>query len=192
MNEYNFVGIKAMKDHSVLVSYLLKIYTYNFAFLLPLFLVLGIFRLNLSIFMSVLLTALTSSLSTIVINFVTDKLGNISKILYGGGRNTISKRDQLQGTLKAVKVMKMNKEFTKALDSVNNILEQDPEFYDAMLLKAQILIEGFDQPTDAKTYLRTIMMNTDKTESLYTWASSLHREKCHDVSKSLRFPPERV
>ncbi len=157
----------------------LKIYGYCFIFLFPVFLVLGLGLLGWRFSTCLIMACITCAGATVVVNIATDKLGDISKVLYGGGRQSITKREQLAGTLKVVKVIKMNKSFQEALDAVDEILEQDSEFYEAMLVKAQILIEGFNEPESAKPYLRSIMMNTSKTESLYTWASSLYRENFH-------------
>ncbi len=95
---------------------------------------------------------------------------------FGQRKPLVSLREQLSGSLKAVKVAKMNKDFKKALELVNQILEQDPEFYEAMLVKAQILNEGFNNPENAKRYLAIILENTDEKESVHSWASSFNQE----------------
>jgi hypothetical protein len=60
---------------------------------------------------------------------------------------------------------------------VNRILEIDPDFSGALFLKAQILWEGFENPTAAKGYLeKVIEMKQDKNETIHRWASNLYDE----------------
>ena len=75
---------------------------------------------------------------------------NVASLIYGGGHRTWNEREQLDGDLNTAKYYKMKKEFDQALKSVNRILEIDPDLSEALFLKAQILWEGFENPTVAK------------------------------------------
>ena len=94
--------------------------------------------------------------------FLTDKISDTTKILFDATKANISISEQMHGTLKAVKVAKMNKEYSKALEIVNFILQKDPEFHEAMFVKVQILYEGFNNIDGAKKYLKNVIDNGEK------------------------------
>lgn len=117
------------------------------------------------------------AVGAVIVLFFADKFGgDFSKLIYGGRHTNIPLREQLESELKAVKVAKMNKEFKAAIDMVNSILDKDPEFYEAMFVKAQILDEGFDKTASAIKYAQKVVENTQEGETLNTWAASLYKE----------------
>jgi tetratricopeptide (TPR) repeat protein len=72
---------------------------------------------------------------------------------------------------------KMQNEFDQALGTVNAVLEQDPEFPDALFLKAQILGDGFGNSAAAKRYLKKVMKAVpNKDETIHRWASTYYDE----------------
>ena len=110
--------------------------------------------------------------SVITVKF-SEKIGRGVHILYGGGKASYTTREQLQGTLKAVKVAKMNNNYKLALSKVNNVLDQDPDNPEAHFYKAQILHEEFSNPDGAKKHLRFALSHSKPGETIHTWASSL-------------------
>ena len=117
-----------------------------------------------------------SLFATIIIMFVAEKFSNVAKILYGGRRSIISTREQLQSVLGTAKIAKMNKDYSRAIEIVNNILLKDPDFYEAMLVKAQILREGFNNNNSAKKYLKKVIAHTHSDESIHVWSSTLYEQ----------------
>ena len=126
----------------------------------------------------VAITFILSLVITPVVMFVLNKFsGGTSSLIYGGGHGTWSKREQLEGDLNTVKYYKMRKEYDQALKTVNNILNKDPEFSEALLIKAQILWEGFENSATAKANLKKITgIKIDKDEPIHRWASNLYDE----------------
>jgi hypothetical protein len=110
--------------------------------------------------------------------FALDKFsGGTSSLIYGGGHGTWSDREQLEGDLNTVKYYKVNKKYDQALKTVNNILKRDPEFTEAIFIKAQILWDGFENSAAAKANLKKITeIKIDKDESIHRWASNLYDE----------------
>ena len=86
-------------------------------------------------------------------------------------------RDQLAGTMSIARNHKMNKRFDQALLSVEEVIAKDPDYCEALLLKAQILWEGFEDDTEAKVCLEKIM-DAEKAydNTIYRGASSLYEE----------------
>jgi hypothetical protein len=71
----------------------------------------------------------------------------------------------------------VNKKYDQALKTVNNILKRDPEFTEALFIKAQILWDGFENSAAAKANLKKITeIKIDKDESIHRWASNLYDE----------------
>jgi len=130
------------------------------------------FCLVLGIKAGLVADAIISLVLTVIAVLFLDRISSIPGALFGNRQPIISLREQMQGTLKAVKVVKMNKDYKKALDMVNGIIEKDSGFYEARLVKAQILCEGYANIDGAKKYLNTILENTDESASVHSWALS--------------------
>ena len=85
-------------------------------------------------------------------------------------------REQLSGQLEIAKNMKRQQKYDQALRAVNKILFQDPNFSEALYLKAQILWEGFKNAEAAKRSLSLLTKSIPKTEKLHCWAKSYLKE----------------
>ena len=79
--------------------------------------------------------------------------------------------ERFTGELDKIRFHKREGDFDKALSLVNNILEKEQEFPEALYLKAQILWEGFGNRSAAVSYLEKTMHLAGEGEPLYRWAS---------------------
>ena len=77
--------------------------------------------------------------------------------LYGLNRKTIGLRDRLAGDLNVVRYHKLCNRFDDALMALEKVLTEDPDFHEALFLKAQILWEGFDDREGARNSLMKII-----------------------------------
>ena len=147
--------------------------------------VLGIFMTGIK---GIVISFVVSIVITPVVMFVLDKFsGGTSSLIYGGGPGTWDEREQLEGDVNTVKYYKMRKEYDQALKTVNNILNKDPEFSEALLIKAQILWEGFKNSAAAKGNLKKIIeLKKDKEEPFYRWALNLYDELTEIEMQDLR------
>jgi len=115
--------------------------------------------------------------ATILVMVITGFVSGSAGMLYSGGRARVTLREQLAGDLTAARVCKTEKRFDDALAGVENILAKDPEFPEALLLKAQILWEGFaDGPSARSTVMKVLHLETDQTAPVYRWAGELYKE----------------
>jgi hypothetical protein len=105
-------------------------------------------------------------------------LGGLSaNLLYGTGRHGWSLRDQLEGDLSRLRVHKMNGRLEQALATAEDILDRDPHHPEALILKAQILKEGYGDLKTAKACLKSVLMSgTEQDSAARRWADSLYRE----------------
>ena len=61
--------------------------------------------------------------------------------------------------------------------TLETILSRDPDFPDALLLKAQILWERFaDGPEARNCAMKVLHVETDKASPVYRWAGELYTE----------------
>ena len=114
----------------------------------------------------------------VLVELLTGTIGaGSSNLLYGTGRSVRNPREQFAGTLNQVRYHKMCKDYQKALITVEDILTMDPGFSEALLLKAQIIWEGFGDAVGAKQCLKEILkVEPDKKSPFHRWALSLHKE----------------
>ena len=95
-----------------------------------------------------------------------------------------SSREQLEGDMNQARHFKRNEKYAKALNTVNRIIRLDPDFPDALFLKAQILWEGFQNHNAAKSNLRKIFdIIKDENETIYQWALSLSKQIDQELEK---------
>lgn len=128
--------------------------------------------------LGVLAAALLSVIVGSVTAIISDKAGgSASGFLYASGRSTFSPRERLEGDLQQVRHHKMNGNFSEALKLINSVLSHDADFPDALLLKAQVLWEGYKDSAGAKECLEELIkVVPDKNESLHRWAVHLLSE----------------
>lgn len=94
-------------------------------------------------------------------------------------------REQLEGDLNQANYYKRKEDFQKALKTVNRIIEMDPNYPEALYLKAQILWEGFENHGGAQSYLKKIIeAANDKDTTIRRWAISLSEEIDNIIKKT--------
>jgi tetratricopeptide (TPR) repeat protein len=114
---------------------------------------------------------------SIIYAYTVERLGSgIGGILTGWTARKIPAREQLSADLARARYAKGSGHFEDALKIINQVLEKDPDFPDALYLKAHILWEGFNNSTDALENLIRIMELVRDDEPIYHWASSYYHE----------------
>jgi tetratricopeptide (TPR) repeat protein len=101
---------------------------------------------------------------------ISDKCGDISGGLFLGPRSNWNIRDRLSGDISRARVQKMNGNYKEALSIIDNVLDQVPDFNDAIFLKAQILLDGYCDINRAKNYFKKILEHEPEGSPLYRWA----------------------
>jgi hypothetical protein len=121
--------------------------------------------------------AAVSFLAGILIRQLTGSVGgSAGNVLYGGRTPNWSLRERLGADLSQAAHHKKNERYDQALRKVNEILDQEPRFPEAMLLKAQIMWDGYENASAARRYLKEVMGQTPRSGSLHKEAFSLDRE----------------
>lgn len=103
--------------------------------------------------------------------------GGAANALYGTGRRTIGIRERLSGDLNVVRYHKLCNRFDEALIKIEEVLARDPDFSEALFLKAQLLWEGFEDREAARAcLLKIIKVEPDEKAVFRRWALNLYRE----------------
>lgn len=98
-------------------------------------------------------------------------------MLSGKRKANFSLREQLESDLQQIRYYKMRKEYDIALRKVNDVLKLDPDFPEALFLKAQIVWEGFGNSASAISNLEKIRTTVaERQSSIYRWSGTLLEE----------------
>ena len=145
------------------------------AFCIP-FSLLGIVGFIFGGITGLFLAALLCLLISLFTVFVSGSLGGIAGGLYGGRYPILSIQERYSADLSRARVQKMNKKYDKSLLIIDRVFNKQPDFNEALFLKAQILAEGFDDTYDAKKCLTRIFQTEPKHSQLFQWSNSLYKE----------------
>jgi hypothetical protein len=164
---------KRLKDIDVAVrTHFIRVYCwvlFPFVFIM--------FFVPLSVPAKIAITLLGALAATVLVVFITSAIGGSAGTLYGGGRARFTLREQLEGELTRARVSKTNRNYEDALATLETILARDPDFSDALLLKAQVLWEGFaDGPEARQCVMRILHHEKDRRAAVYRWAGELYKE----------------
>jgi hypothetical protein len=98
------------------------------------------------------------------------------RMLTGWTSKEVSLRDTFSADLVKSRYNKANERFDEALNIINGVLEQEPEFPDALSLKGEILWEGFKERGEAMACFKKVMGLVRGDEHLYRWALNYYRK----------------
>jgi len=106
-----------------------------------------------------------------------EKIGSGLGVIFSGwSSRKVSPRDALSADLERARFSKGNGRFEEALRIINEVIDKDPNYPDAIFLKARILWDGFGKKEESVVCLRKVMGLVQRDETLYRWASSLYDE----------------
>jgi tetratricopeptide (TPR) repeat protein len=91
--------------------------------------------------------------------------------LYGMGQAYWAPKERLKGSVAQAKYHLRNKQYDKALEVINYVLDEAPDYPEALYVKAKILSDGFKNDIAAKKYLeRIVKVVPDEDECYHRWA----------------------
>ena len=103
--------------------------------------------------------------------------GSEAKTRFKPARNATPARKQLASDLNVVRYHKLCHRFDDALLTIEEVLARDPDFVEALLLKAQILWEGFRDAKAARRCLfKILVVEPDETAVFHRWALNLYKK----------------
>jgi tetratricopeptide (TPR) repeat protein len=112
-------------------------------------------------------------LAAIVIMLIVNKSGGFFVgWFYRARRSGMSVDERLRFELNKIRFSIMNRHYEKALRNINNFLKKNPDYPEALFLKAQILNEGFGYHESARKCLKKIIDMDSVDKQVHYWASS--------------------
>jgi hypothetical protein len=121
--------------------------------------------------------SLTSIIVTAFIHCTSDKIGAVvSKLIYGRHGATTRLRKRLVAELAKAESKNKHGKFGEADQILDEILIQDPQFPEALILKAKMAWVGLKDSETAKSCLKKLMETTDPKGSQFHWASNFYDE----------------
>jgi hypothetical protein len=92
-------------------------------------------------------------------------------------RNRMPAQKKLASDLNVVRYHKLCHRFDDALLTIGEVLAKDPDFVEALLLKAQILWEGFEDGKAARgCLLKILAVEPDEKAVFHRWALNIYNE----------------
>jgi tetratricopeptide (TPR) repeat protein len=118
-------------------------------------------------------TLLACLLGPVAVCLITSRsAGDVANCLCGSGHQDTFLQDRLAGEIDKIRFLKRQGKFEKALAVVNDVLDQAPNFPEALYLKAHVLWEGYKNPWAAESYFKKVIELTEDREPIHRWASS--------------------
>ncbi len=112
----------------------------------------------------------------LIIRRFTASVGGAAGGLFSGNEPKWTLREQLGADLSQARHLATNERYNDAIRKLNAILEQDPEFPEALLLKARIVWEARENLDAAKRLLRKVISLAPETGALNREAREFYRE----------------
>ena len=125
--------------------------------------------------MGLAIGAAVGTIATFTTWLCIEALGSSSvNLLYGKRRPVYSEYEKYEGELHQARHQKTQKNYHKALVTVNGILKNAPDLPEALYLKAQILVQGYRKGDEAKILLQRILtVLPERGETYHRWAETL-------------------
>jgi tetratricopeptide (TPR) repeat protein len=129
-------------------------------------------------FYGLLLAIVFNFIPTYLVLYFTERsAGGFANMLYGTGRRTITDHERLESDMQQATYFKNSKNYDKAKEIVDRVLDQEPNHAEALFLKSKILYEGFGDAKNARDVLNKIFqIGPDKVPTIHNWAAHYYQE----------------
>jgi tetratricopeptide (TPR) repeat protein len=124
----------------------------------------------------VLIAVILCSIIALLTVYLAGGIGGVVGKLYGGRGPIWNIQERYSADLSRTRVQKMKGNHNEALSIIETVLAEQPDFNEALLLKAQILAEGFGDIQEAKKCLTKALQSEPKYTQLFQWCETLYRE----------------
>ena len=101
---------------------------------------------------------------------------NAGRMVFMGKKPNWNLYERLESDMQQIRYAKNNERYGEALTMVNRVLKKARNWPEALLLKADILWEGFESLEESKDVLRTVIKQTEPSDKYHVWARSRYKE----------------
>ncbi len=151
---------------------------YFVRFFIPFFLfggIFGFFQANFFLYGILHPFIYSTGLSLIVI-VINNDINAIMTLIGLGKEHKLSLDVKYAKPIQQIGYLMGSSRFDAALKEVNVLLKEEPRFINALILKGQILLEGFKKYEEAKGCFSRVLALTEPNEEQYKLANSLIAE----------------
>ena len=124
----------------------------------------------------IIYSGITCALVAYVSVFIAGKTGGTASKLWGGKTPIWDLSERYAADFSRARYQKMNKHYDEALRIIDQVLEEQPHYNEALFLNAQIKAEGYNDRHQAKRILIQIMKSEPRDTDLYRWSEQLFKE----------------
>jgi hypothetical protein len=108
--------------------------------------------------------------------YIVEKFGSGLGTFLSWSSKKVSPREAFSADLARARHSKGAGRFEEALVIINNVLVKDPDFPEALYLKATILWEGFRNRQESSSCLKKVMELVENHETLQRWALNYYED----------------
>ena len=108
--------------------------------------------------------------------YLVEKFGSTFGTFLTWSSKKVSPREAFAADLARARHSKGTGRFEEALATINNVLVKDPDFPEALYLKAMILWEGFRNRPESTSCLKKVMELVESHETLHRWALNYYED----------------
>jgi tetratricopeptide (TPR) repeat protein len=108
--------------------------------------------------------------------YLVEKIGSALGTFLGWSSKKVSPREVFAADLARARHSKGAGRFEEALSIIDEVLIKDPEFPEALYLKATILWEGFRNRPESTTCLKKVLGLVKSHETLHRWALNYYQD----------------
>ncbi|MBF0518657.1 MAG: protein kinase [Nitrospirae bacterium] len=151
------------------------IFIVTFAMLYVLLFILAAGDLIVTLKYALLSSTFITLFTFIFINYIGNTYGSL---FYSRNIANYFPQDMYDSKLKTARYQMESGNYRKAIEIVNQIIEIEPMYSEALFLKVQILLYGFDDKVTASEYLNKVIEQSfiEKNNMLYQWAVNLEQK----------------
>ena len=123
----------------------------------------------------ILYAGFTCAIIAVVSVFIAGRVGGTASTLWGGKTPIWYLSERYAADFSRARYQKMNKQFDEALRIIDQMLEEQPHYNEALFLKAQIIAEGLNDWCRARRILIQIMRLEPEDNDVYRWSQQLYK-----------------
>ena len=127
-------------------------------------------------FIGIVYAGITCALVAVITVFIAGRTGGAASKLWGGKTPIWNLSERYAADFSRARYQKMNKQYDEALKIIDQMLEEQPNYNEALFLKAQILAEGSGDRYQAKMILVQIMNSELDGTELHRWSRTIYKD----------------
>lgn len=124
----------------------------------------------------ILYAGIICAIATFLSVFIAGITGGTVSKLWGGKTPIWTQAERFAADFSRARYQKMNKNYNEALRIIDQVLEEQPDYNEALFLKARIMAEGFNDRYEARKLLIQGMKSEPQGTDVCGWSRQLYKD----------------